>query len=101
MPAQRGFNLLVVHGDGRRIARVTLPRWLILAVLGLSLAVPASVAVFYTDYLQLRSRRASLNELMTRVAEQQEVIDTSRSKMRQIRRDIARIKTLLGEKARG
>ncbi len=88
MPAQRGFNLLVVHGDGRRIARVTLPRWLILAALGLSLAVPASVAVIYTDYLQLRSRRASLNELMTRVAEQQEVIDTSRSKMRQIRAEI-------------
>src|SRR5947208_1266758 len=88
MPAQRGFNLLVVHGDGRRIARVTLPRWLILVVLGLSLAVPASVAVIYTDYLQLRSRRASLNELMTRVAEQQEVIDTSRSKMRQIRAEI-------------
>ena len=88
MPAPRGFNLLVVHGDGRRIARVTLPRWLILAALGLSLAVPASVAVIYTDYLQLRSRRASLNELMTRVAEQQEVIDTSRSKMRQIRVEI-------------
>ena len=88
MPAQRGFNLLVVHGDGRRIARVTLPRWLILAVLGLSLAVPASVAVIYTDYLQLRSQRASLNELTARVAEQQEVIDASRSKMRQIHAEI-------------
>jgi murein DD-endopeptidase MepM/ murein hydrolase activator NlpD len=88
MPAQRGFNLLVVHGDGRRIARVTLPRWLIPAVLGLSLALPASVAVIYTDYLQLRSQRASLNELTARVAEQQEVIDASRSKMRQIRAEI-------------
>jgi murein DD-endopeptidase MepM/ murein hydrolase activator NlpD len=88
MPAQRGFNLLVVHGDGRRIARVTLPRWLILAVLGLSLALPASVAVIYTDYLQLRSQRASLNELTARVAEQQEVIGASRSKMRQIHAEI-------------
>ncbi|HWN17027.1 MAG TPA: M23 family metallopeptidase [Candidatus Dormibacteraeota bacterium] len=88
MPAQRGFNLLVVHGDGRRIARVNLPRRLILAVLGLSLAVPASVAVIYTDYLQLRSQRASLNELTARVAEQQEVIDASRSKMRQIHAEI-------------
>jgi len=88
MPAQREFNLLVVHGDGRRIARVTLPRRLILAVLGLSMALPASVAVIYTDYLQLRSQRASLNELTARVAEQQEVIDASRSKMRQIRAEI-------------
>lgn len=88
MPAYREFNLLVVHGDGRRIARVTLPWWLILTVLGLFLAVPASVAVIYTDYLQLRSQRASLNELTARVAEQQEVIDASHSKMRQIRAEI-------------
>ena len=88
MPARREFNLLVVHGDGRRIARVTLPRWLILAVLGLILAVPASVAVIYTDYLQLRSQRASLNELTARVAEQQGVIDASQLKMREIRGEI-------------
>ena len=88
MLAQRGFNLLVVHGDGRRIARVTLPRWLILTVLGLVLAVPTSVAVIYTDYLQLRSQRTSLNELTARIAEQQRIIDTSQSKMRQIRTEI-------------
>jgi len=88
MPARREFNLLVVHRDGRRIARLTLPRWLILTVLGLLLAVPASVAVIYNDYLQLRSQRASLNELTARVAEQQGVIDASQSKMREIRAEI-------------
>jgi hypothetical protein len=88
MLARREFNLLVVHGDGRRIARVTLPRWLILTVLGLFLAVPASVTVIYKDYLALRSQRASLNELSARVVEQQGVIDASQSKMRQIRVEI-------------
>jgi murein DD-endopeptidase MepM/ murein hydrolase activator NlpD len=88
MSARREFNLLVVHGDRRRIARVTLPRWLILTVLGLFLAVPASVTVIYKDYLALRSQRASLNELAARVAEQQGIIDASRSKMRQIRAEI-------------
>jgi murein DD-endopeptidase MepM/ murein hydrolase activator NlpD len=88
MPAQRGFNLLVVHGDGRRIARLNLPRRLILAVLGLSLAVPASVAVIYADYLQLRSQRTALNELAARVAEQQGLIDATQSKMRLIRAEI-------------
>ncbi len=88
MPALRKFNLLVVHGDGRRIARVALPRWLILVVLGLSLAIPASVAVIYTDYLELRSQRASLNDLTARVAEQQGLIDAAQSKMRQIRAEI-------------
>jgi len=88
MPARREFNLLVVHGDGRRIVRVSLPRWLILTVLGLFLAVPASVVVIYTDYLELRSQRASLNDLTARVAEQQGVIEASQSKMRQIRAEI-------------
>ena len=88
MPARREVNLLVVHGDGRRIARLTLPRWLILTVLGLFLAVLASVTVIYEDYLRLRSQRASLNELTARVAEQQGVIDASQSKMREIRAEI-------------
>jgi murein DD-endopeptidase MepM/ murein hydrolase activator NlpD len=88
MPAQRKFNVLVVRDDGRRIARVTLPRWLILTVLGLVLAVPASVAVIYTDYLQLRTQRTSLNELSARVAEQQGPIDAAQSKLRQIRAEI-------------
>jgi murein DD-endopeptidase MepM/ murein hydrolase activator NlpD len=89
MPAPRRFNLLVVHDDGRRIARVTLPRWLILSVLGLSVVVPVSVAViYYTDYLHLRSQRATLNDLAARVAAQQGVIDASQSKMREIRAEI-------------
>jgi murein DD-endopeptidase MepM/ murein hydrolase activator NlpD len=89
MPAPRRFNFLVVHDDGRRIARVTLPRWLILSVLGLSVVVPVSVAViYYTDYLHLRSQRATLNDLAARVAAQQGVIDASQSKMREIRAEI-------------
>jgi len=78
------FNLLVVHGDGRRVARLTLSRWLILAVLGLAVALPVSVAVIYADYLSLRQQRAALNELTARVAEQQSVIEASRAKMQAI-----------------
>ena len=88
MLARREFNLLVVHGDGRGITRLTLPRWLILTVLGLFLAVPASVTVIYKDYLTLRIQRASLNELSVRVVEQQQVIDGWQTRMRQIRAEI-------------
>ncbi|HEY4909888.1 MAG TPA: M23 family metallopeptidase [Methylomirabilota bacterium] len=84
MRARREFNLLVVHGDGRRIARLTLSRWLILTVLGLAVALPVSVAVIYADYLSLRQQRASLGKLTARVAEQQSVIDASRAKMQMI-----------------
>jgi murein DD-endopeptidase MepM/ murein hydrolase activator NlpD len=84
MRARREFNLLVVHGDGRRIARLTLSRWLILTILGLAVALPVSVAVIYADYLSLRQQRASLGELTARVAEQQSIIDASRAKMQMI-----------------
>lgn len=88
MPKRRQFNLLVIHGDGQRIARVTVPRWLIVTALGLFLAVVASVVVIYTDYLALRSQRASLTALTARVAEQQSVIEHTQSKMHQIRAEI-------------
>ena len=84
MRARREFNLLVVHGDGRRIARLALSRWLILTILGLAVALPVSVAVIYADYLSLRQQRALLGELTARVAEQQSVIDASRAKMQMI-----------------
>jgi murein DD-endopeptidase MepM/ murein hydrolase activator NlpD len=57
-------------------------------VLGLFLAVSASATVIYKDYLTLRSQRASLNELSARVVEQQEMIDVSQTKTRQIRAEI-------------
>ena len=44
MRNRREFNLLVVHGDGRRIARLTLSRWVFLTILGLVVALPVSVA---------------------------------------------------------
>jgi murein DD-endopeptidase MepM/ murein hydrolase activator NlpD len=84
MRARREFNLLVVHGDGRRIARFTLSRWLILTILAVVVALPVSVAVIYTDYLSLRQQRAALGSLTARFEEQQSAINTSRAKMQAI-----------------
>jgi murein DD-endopeptidase MepM/ murein hydrolase activator NlpD len=86
MRTRREFNLLVVHGDGRRIARLTLSRWMLLTILGLLLALPVSVAFIYADYISLRQRGSpgELAALNARVAEQQSVIDASRAKMRAI-----------------
>lgn len=81
---RHAFNLLVVHGDGRRIARLTLSPWLILTILGVAVALPTSVAVIYVDYLALRQQRATLNELTARVVEQQSVIEVSRAKMQTV-----------------
>ena len=91
---RREFNLLVVHGDGRRVARLALSRWLVLTILTLALALPVSVVLIYADYLSLRQQRALFRELNTRVAEQQSVIDASRTKMQAIWAEIEGWRTL-------
>ncbi|HZE35442.1 MAG TPA: hypothetical protein VE482_03005, partial [Candidatus Eisenbacteria bacterium] len=63
MRTRREFNLLVVHGDGRRIARLTLSRGVLLTILGVVVALPVSVAFIYVDYISLRQQRGSLGEI--------------------------------------
>src|SRR6266567_2322475 len=62
MPTPKEFNLLVVHGDGRRVVRLALSRWVILIALGVLLAA--------------------------RVTEQQTLIESSQARMRELRAEI-------------
>src|SRR6266849_6339467 len=88
MPTPKEFNLLVVHGDGRRVVRLTLPRWTIFIVIGFLLAAPLALAAIYGDYLHLRRERASLAQLSARVTEQQALIESSQARMRELRAEI-------------
>src|SRR2546422_2200566 len=88
MPTPKEFNLLVVHGDGRRVVRLTLPRWTIFIVIGFLLVAPLALAAIYGDYLQLRGERASLAQLSARVTEQQALIESSQARMRELRTEI-------------
>ena len=88
MRTPKEFNLLVVHGDGRRVVRLALSRWVILIALGVLLAAPIALAVIYGDYLQLRRERASLAQLTARVTEQQTLIESSQARMRELRAEI-------------
>lgn len=88
MPTPKEFNLLVVHGDGRRVVRLALSRWVILIALGVLLAAPIALAVIYGDYLELRRERASLAQLTARVTEQQTLIESSQARMRELRAEI-------------
>ena len=88
MPTPKEFNLLVVHGDGRRVVRLALSRWVIVVVLGVLLAAPIALAVIYGDYLQLRRERASLAQLTSRLTEQQALIESSQARMRELRAEI-------------
>jgi len=88
MPTPKEFNLLVVHGDGRRVVRLALSRWVIVIALGVLLAAPIALAVIYGDYLELRRERASLAQLTARVTEQQTLIESSQARMRELRAEI-------------
>ncbi len=88
MPTPKEFNLLVVHGDGRRVVRLALSRWVIVIALGVLLAAPIALAVIYGDYLQLRRERASLAQLTARVTERQTLIESSQARMRELRAEI-------------
>ena len=88
MPTPKEFNLLVVHGDGRRVVRLALSRWVIVVALGVLLAAPIALAVIYGDYLQLRRERASLAQLTARLTEQQALIESSQARMRELRAEI-------------
>src|SRR5215470_7661921 len=88
MPTPKEFNLLVVHGDGRRVLRLALSRWVIVLATAVFLAAPVTLVAIYGDYLQLRRERASLAQLTARVTEQQVLLESSQVRMRELRAEI-------------
>src|ERR1700730_6800392 len=88
MLTPKEFNLLVVPGDGRRVVRLALSRWVIVVVIGVLLAAPMALVAIYSDYLQLRRERASLAQLTARVTDQQALIESSQARMRELRAEI-------------
>src|SRR3977135_1336579 len=88
MLTPKEFNLLLVRGDGRRVVRLALPRWTIFVVIGILLTASVVLVAIYGDYLQLRRERASLAQLTARLTEQQAFIESSQTRMRQLRAEI-------------
>ncbi len=97
MAAGRGglspFNVLLVRGDGTRVLRLTLPRWVIAVTLGgvgVGMALVAtSLGVIYSDYLSLRHQRDTMSVLLPRLTEQQGLLESYRSRVRDLRSEIA------------
>ncbi len=92
MPEPRRFNLLVVRRDGSRVLRVSLPRWVLVAVVGgatLSLVLGVIfLGVLYKDYMSLRQQRESLASLLPRLGEQQALIDLYQQRVREVRSEV-------------
>lgn len=88
MTKARRFNLLVVKSDGSGVLRLAIPHWALWSVLGLVVLVMASLSAIYSDYLTLRSQRATLASLEPRLAEQQALINAYQAKTSEVRVEI-------------
>ena len=88
MARSKGFNLLIVKGDGSGVFRLNLPRWLMSLGVGGAVFVAATLGAIYGDYLSLRHQRASFTALQSRLVEQQTLIDDSQKRAREVRVEI-------------
>ena len=68
------FSLLVVHGDGSRVLRVSLPRWIVYGTLGSVAAVAA--AGLSGEYVLRQRQWDQMAALRRRTDDQRELIDS-------------------------
>jgi septal ring factor EnvC (AmiA/AmiB activator) len=82
------FSLLLVHGDGSRVMRVRLPRWLVYGTCGSLGAAFVAMAVLSAGYVVLKRQGSEVAALRRRVEDQREVIAAVRSRIATVRGEI-------------
>src|SRR5207245_10651539 len=86
------FSLLVIHGDGSRVSRVYLPRWILYGTLGSLAAIV--VASFSGEYLVGRLDGDQVAALRRRVDDQRALIDSFHTRVAAVRGEIMAWKAL-------
>ena len=89
------FSLLVVHGDGSRVLRVSLPRWIVYGTLG-SVAAVAAVGLS-AEYVFRQRDGNEVAELRRRVDDQRAVIDSFQTRVAAVRGEITTWRALHAE----
>ena len=82
------FSLVVVHGDGERVLRFCLPRWLVYGTLGSVTAVVAAAVGVSGDYLFLERQWVQMAALRRRVDDQSALIDAFQTRVTAVRSEI-------------
>jgi hypothetical protein len=88
MRKPKRFNLLLVHGDGTRVLRLSVPRWVLyggLLVLALTVSILGAVS---GDYLSLKRRWGEVAGLQRQVVEQRALIETFQRRIADIRTEM-------------
>src|SRR5678815_5068182 len=88
MGKTKQFNLLMVRDDGSRVLRLSIPTWVVGAVIGGFSVTLLGLAFIYPDYATLRHQRGAFTALSARLHTQQALLDASQSRLREIRGEI-------------
>jgi murein DD-endopeptidase MepM/ murein hydrolase activator NlpD len=88
------FSLLVVYGDGSRVLRCGLQRWVVYGTAGAVAMTLGALAGLSREYLHSRRERGELVALRQQVGDQRRTIAAVRQRVVTVRDDIAAWKTL-------
>ena len=88
MGKPKQFNLLMVRDDGSRVLRLSVPGWVVGAIVGGFAVTLIGLAFIYPDYVSLRHQRATFAALSARLHTQQSLLEASQARMREIRGEI-------------
>jgi murein DD-endopeptidase MepM/ murein hydrolase activator NlpD len=88
------FNLVVVPGDGSRVLRFSVPRWVAYGALGLESVVLAAMVGFSGEYALLSRQSGQVETLRRRADDQRAVIDAFEMRLPAIRSEITDWKAL-------
>jgi murein DD-endopeptidase MepM/ murein hydrolase activator NlpD len=91
---KQSFSVLVIHGDGARVMRITLPGWIGYAALGVAAAALATMLALSGDYVWLREQSSQTAALVRRLGDQRTLLDAVQARAAAIRKEISDWKTL-------
>jgi murein DD-endopeptidase MepM/ murein hydrolase activator NlpD len=102
------LNLLILHGDGGRILRLNLPRWVLYGGLSVVAFLFSTLGAIFGDYLSLKKQWGEVAALQVEVAGQRDLIEAFHRRVTDIQREIgswreihAKIWEPLGPEVRG
>ena len=82
------LGLLILHGDGSRVVRLTVPRSLVYATLGAVGLLAGTIAALSGRYLFARSEADELPALREKISEQRALIDSFQQRVAAVRGEI-------------
>jgi murein DD-endopeptidase MepM/ murein hydrolase activator NlpD len=83
------FNILLVYGDGSRVRRFCVPRWLAYPVVGVLAGVAVGIAGLSGEYLWLKHQGRLMAGLYRAADEQRELAKSFQARIASLRREIA------------